>query len=150
MKLILFVLLLMPALLAFSGCATVAEKVIEKPKVALDKVGVRDVDGKGATLVFAVKVDNPNPFGIKVDALKYDIEIGGKLLSSGKLDQEADVAAKSISIVNIPIPVKFSDIYSSAMDLISNKSSTYRVRGAANVGLFEIPFDEKGDFKIRQ
>ena len=62
------------------SCASVAEKLIEKPKVSLSSIALKDVTQNGATVVFGVGVENPNAFALRLDALKYDLEIGGKAI----------------------------------------------------------------------
>lgn len=132
-----------------SSCSSVAERIVEKPKVALARIGLKDMTSSGATVVFGVEVDNPNPFALKLDALRYDLEIGGKAIGSGKLDQPAEVAANTKGIVDVPVPVKFDALFNSISELMSKTTSDYRVRGEAQFGLFSIPFDEKGELKLR-
>jgi LEA14-like dessication related protein len=141
---------LMLTLALCSACSLLLKQVLEKPKVALETVDVREVGPAGATVVFNVRVENPNPVGITVDALKYDIEIAGKLLSSGQLEKPAQVPAKEKVLVGIPVSVKYSDVLNSVMSFLSSGLSTYRVKGEAAIGLFSIPFDQKGEFKLRQ
>ena len=99
--------------------------------------------------MFGVGVENPNAFALRLDALKYDLEIGGKAIGSGKIEQPAEVAARSKGVVDVPVPVKFADLFSSIQDLMTKTTSDYRVRGEAQFGLVTIPFDEKGQLKLR-
>lgn len=133
----------------FSGCTYVAKKIVEPPTVALDRVTVKDVGASGATVVFGVAVDNPNPFMIRVDQLKYDVDIGGKPISTGKLEHAAEVGGRSKAIVDIPVPVKYSEVFSSLFDFVSKGTSTYRVRGEASFGVLSVPFDKSGDLKLK-
>lgn len=150
MKKIISLSLVSIACAAGLGCSAIGKRLVEQPKVALDRVNVRDVGGSGATVVFGVRVDNPNPFALKVDALRYEVEIGGKPLSTGQLDQAAEVAGNGNTVVEIPIAVKYSDVFSSLTSFLSNGSSTYRIKGDATFGLFTIPFDQSGDLKLKK
>ncbi|MES2962241.1 MAG: LEA type 2 family protein [Bdellovibrionota bacterium] len=132
-----------------SSCASVAERLVEKPKIALSRVALQDVTPNTATVVFGVEVDNPNGFALKLDALRYELEIGGKAIGSGRIDKPAEVAAHSKGVVDVPVPVKFADLFSSFSDLMNKTTSDYRVRGEASFGLLSIPFDEKGEIKLR-
>ncbi len=143
-------LLLSLLFIGLAGCTSIAERVIEKPKVALDKVNVSDVRADGATILFGVLVDNPNPFALMVDSVKYDVEIGGKHLSSGVLDKGAQVAAKAQSIIEIPVAVKYSDVFTGLSMLMNNGKSNYRLKGEAAVGLITIPFDHTGELKLKK
>jgi LEA14-like dessication related protein len=146
----LFAMFMMVAIAGCSSsCSSVAEKLVEKPKVALSSIALRDVSTNGATVVFGVEVDNPNAFSLRLDALRYDLEVGGKQIGSGRIEKPAEVAGRSKGIVDVPVPVKFQDLYSSVSELMSKTVSDYRVRGEAQFGLITIPFDEKGELKLR-
>lgn len=136
------------SLLSVVACSTIAEKVIEKPAVALKSVQVTDASSKGATLVFGVQVENPNSFALKVDALQYDVEIGGKLVSSGQLESAAHVPANERAVVEIPVPVQFADLFSSALSFLQSGASQYRVKGSARFGLLSVPFDRSGELSF--
>lgn len=135
------------AALALSGCFSLS-KVIEKPKVKLESLNVKSPTLEGATLIFALQVDNPNKVPLQVDELTYDLEMSGKALSSGRLPKGARVEAHSKSVIEIPVPVKYSDLFASVMQLIKNSSSPYRIKGSAKIGPFQIPFDQTGEVKL--
>lgn len=145
MKLVVIAL----ALLAVAGCASLAKQIIQEPKVSLAHVSIGDVGLKGATLLVGVQVENPNPFKLKVDALRYDVEIGGKLLSHSELPQAAEVDGHATKVVEIPVPVKFEDLFSSVIDFMSKSSTNYRIHGDARLGLLTVPFDQSGDLKLK-
>ncbi len=134
---------------ALASCSTIAEKIIQEPKVALQGVKLHDMTVSGGTLLIGVEVENPNPFALRLDGLTYELEVGGKPLSKGELKDTASVGAKSKAVVEIPVPVKFQDLYASAMDLVTKKSSAYHVKGEARFGLITLPFDRIGEMKLR-
>lgn len=139
---------LMAALAVISSCQTIGQAIVEKPKVALDHVGLKDMTMEGATILFGVKVENPNSFALKVDSLRYAVEVGGKPFGSGQIEKPTEVAGHGKAVVEIPIPVKYADVFASLIDFVQNKSSTYRVKGEATFGVLNIPFDEKGELKF--
>lgn len=145
----LFILGFLTSALAIS-CSTVAEKIVEKPKVSLDKVDVTDVGVTGAIVLFNVRVANPNNFALKVDSVKYDVEIGGNRLGGGRLDKGAKVDAKSEAVIQIPVPVKYTEAFSSVMSFITEGKSKYRIRGDAAIGPLTVPFDKTGDLKFEK
>lgn len=123
---------------------------MKKPSAKLDTVNVEKVDMKGAKLLFKVEVENPNDFPLKVDSVKYQIEIDGRKMSTESIDTPSEVAAKSKSIVQLPLTVQFADIFTSIGDFLRNESTTYRLKGSARVGIFSLPFDEAGEFKLSE
>lgn len=141
-------LLALTVLLA--GCSTYSKyKNMKKPIVKLETVEVKDANIKSANLMFGIQVENPNDFPLKVDSVKYDIEIGGKHMTTESIDTPTEVAGLSKSIVQLPLTLKYSDIFHSLGDFLKNDMTAYRVKGAARVGMFNLPFDEAGEFKIK-
>lgn len=132
------------------GCSLIGRQVIENPKIEFHNVDVRDMTASGATVVFGVQIENPNPFELKVDSVRYDVDIGGKKLSSGRLAEGAKVAANSKTIVAIPVPVRYVDVFSSLLDFMGKGVSTFRVRGDATMGLISVPFDHAGELKFKK
>ncbi|HVK60642.1 MAG TPA: LEA type 2 family protein [Bdellovibrionales bacterium] len=146
-KKILFSMLMIVAAI---GCSSIAQKIVKEPKVSLAGVNLKDVNSQGGTVVANIQVENPNAFALKVDAVTYDVEIGGKHLSRGELEAPASVKGNGKTIVPIPVPVKFSDLFASAMDFIQKKTTKYRVKGEAKFGVITIPFDNTGDLNLAQ
>jgi LEA14-like dessication related protein len=135
-------------LLVSVSCSGLGKKLLQEPKVRIDRVNVESVDAKGATVVFDLDVENPNPFALKVDALKYDVEIGGKKLTVGELKSPANVGAKTTSKVSLPIPVKFNDLFSSVLVLAQKGKSPYVIKGEATFGLLSVPFENRGEIDL--
>ncbi len=133
-----------------TGCASLVEKVVQEPKVTFAGVDVRDFKQEGGTVLVRLQVENPNSFALKIDDLKYELEVGGKHLSTGQLAEPASVKGNGKTIVPIPIPIKFNDLFASAMDFIQKRTTKYRVKGEARFGLINVPFDQKGDLKLKQ
>jgi LEA14-like dessication related protein len=121
---------------------------MQKPIAKLESVDVEKVDTKGAQLMFSLEVENPNDFALRVDSVKYQIEIGGKMMSTESINTPTEVAGKSTSIVRLPLTVQFADIFTSIGDFLRNEKTTYRLKGNARVGIFSLPFDESGEFKL--
>lgn len=143
------IVMILFSVLAISSCSSVAKRVIKEPKVEVSRVSLTNLNASGGTIVLGVKVDNPNSFAIKLDELKYDLEIAGKKLSAGELPKPAEVGGNASTVVDVPVPVKFNELFSSAMDFLSKSSTAYRVSGEARFGLITLPFDKTGEMKLK-
>lgn len=120
-------------------------EIVKEPKVSLASLKVQDPTSDGATLVFGLLVDNPNPIALTVDRLTYDLEVSGRALTSGELKEGASVASKSSAVVSVPIAVKYKDLFSTISQFLKDQKSPYRLKGAAKIGPFQIPFDQTGE-----
>ena len=132
-----------------SGCALAAKQFVEKPTVKLKDVGIKNLTADGATLLFEVSVNNPNPYPINISALSYNVEVDKRAVGAGELENPAQVAANGTSVVPIPVAIKYSDLLSSVTDLFRKKASPYRIKGSARFGLFSLPFEYTGEVKIK-
>jgi LEA14-like dessication related protein len=144
----LIALIAIPALLSCSSYYKY--KNMQKPVARLDSVDVQNVDIKGAKVLFNVEVENPNDFAIKVDSVKYEVEIGGRKISTDSISTPTEVAGKTKSTVRLPLTLQFADVFSSIGDFLRNEKTTYRLKGAARVGIFSLPLDETGEFKLTE
>lgn len=133
-------------------CASISRAVITKPRVELRSVAVKDLSTSGATLVFSVQVENPNPFALKVDSVRYEVEIDGKPLGHGEIPQPTEVAAGDKGIVDIPLPVQYKDLFARLADMLQvlqqKKSSHYHLKGEAKFGVLSVPLDSSGEIQI--
>jgi LEA14-like dessication related protein len=136
-------------ILAMSSCSLFVEHVVEKPDVNLRDVQVRDATVSGGTIVFDFNVHNPNPFQLQVDEVQYKIELAGKPFGAGQLKEPALIPGHRDGVVSVTLPFKYSDLFSSVLWFIAQTKSQYRIYGEARLGVIRIPFDQKGEFKIR-
>ena len=136
--------------LGASSCSFFLKQVVEKPKVEFEHVDLKDVNGNGATVLVGLKIENPNSFSLHVDSVRYTLEIKGKPLTSSTIDKPVEVPGKGSAFVEIPVPVKFADLFSSVLDFLQNGATQYRVSGDAKVGSFSIPFDKTGELKLKK
>lgn len=131
------------------GCASFIHAIVKEPKISFASVSIRDAKAEGATAVIALNVENPNGVALTVDRLQYALELGGRPIASNEVEKVATVAAHTTSIVEVPVPFRYDQVFASVLDLIAKGSASYKVTGAARVGLFTLPFDHTGDLKLR-
>lgn len=140
--------LLFAVLLGFSGCSSLLEKVVEKPKVALDRVEVADVSFSKAKLMFVVKVENPNGIDLKVDEVNYKIFLEDKAFTSAKTEKAVNVPARGSAEIGIPVPVEYKGLWTNLMKIFDARTVSYRIEGDAKLSLFTIPFSHAGKLEL--
>jgi len=140
--------LLVSTVTGFTACSTIGSFFVEKPKVTLDHIGLKEVSALGATVLFAIQVENPNGFALKVDSVHYDAEVGGRPMSAGAIQNIAAVPAHGKAIIELPVPIKYLDVFTSLLDFVQSRSTTYHVKGDATFGVVTVPFEQKGEFKL--
>lgn len=146
-KTTLSILALASACLFLSNCATLLN--LEKPEVNLQRVFVRDTSLSGTTLVFVVKVDNPNKQDIKVQEIAYKVFISGKELTQAKTEKPVAVPAKGSSEVELPLPVKYTSLFENIGDILLSREVAYKIVGDAKLSFISIPFTKEGKVELR-
>jgi len=133
-------LLALPLALPLTSCQKIPDlgSVMDKledytPKLSFDGFELNKLSWDGADVNFKFKVDNPNPVGINLASLSYDLGLEGKQFLKGTQDEGIELAAAGSSPVSLPVSVKFSDM----MDLVGSAT-----------GKDELGFNLKGDFGI--
>lgn len=136
-------------LMALTGCASLVETLVTEPKVSFHSVSIRDTKPDGATAVIALNVENPNGISLTVDRLRYTLELGGRPIASAEVEKVATIAAKATTKVEVPVPFRYDQVFASVLDLMTKGTAAYKVNGEARIGIFNLPFDHKGDLKVR-
>jgi LEA14-like dessication related protein len=125
------------------------EKMLEKPKVNLAGISVKDADMNGATLVFNIAVENPNNVDLKVDKVSYKVFLNNKEITQASTDKAINVAGKSTGYVELPLPIEYRKVFSDLKELLFSESAAYKIEGNAKMNLFSIPFSKEGSVKLR-
>ena len=132
-----------------SGCATL-EKSISKPQVNLRDVQVVKMSMADAQLAFDFDVENPNPIGLSMQDLSYQLELANKTFSSGSLGQRLRIGANKKSRVTLPVTLVYGDVLDTVRALRGKDELEYRISGEAKFGLFAIPYSQTGSLPLPQ
>ena len=134
-------------LLLLNGCATL-EDLVQKPQIAFDSVGTRDMSLLAGTFVFRFNVTNPNPVGITLSDIVYDLDINGKSFVSSRMDQGLTLAASGTAPLEIPITLDYLELFDSLAGFLKSDAVSYRLTGSAGVGPFRIPYQRAGSIEM--
>jgi LEA14-like dessication related protein len=134
-------------ILTLGACATI-EQLVQKPEITFESLGTRDMSLLEGTFLFRFNVSNPNPVGVRLGDILYDLDINGKRLASSQLSQGLDLAASGTSPLEIPVTINYLDFFNSLAQLVGADSLDYRLSGSAAVGPFRIPYSSSGKLDI--
>jgi hypothetical protein len=101
-----------------------------------------------ANATFYLGVDNPNPFPVKLNGLKYTISISGKQLAEGVLGKGEKVSASSTGVFETQFAINQETYGKEVTKLIKTLTLPYVVKGDLTGDLFTEPFEFKGDIKL--
>jgi LEA14-like dessication related protein len=98
-------------LLAGTGCAALErEAERRKPSASIDSTRVTGFDFDAARLLVDVRVDNPNPVGIEIAGLDYELRLNGERVLTGDSTDRSDIPARGSGTVAVPITLNYGDL----------------------------------------
>lgn len=140
MRRILLLPIALVQLLMLSSCATLEQvsQMLEgqKPSASVEGMRLTGLDMNGVDLTFDVGVDNPNPVGISLAALDYDLKLFGSSFLQGDQPMGMKVAANGKSQVQVPVRLGFQQLLNSYRQLKGADEVGYEL----DLGMgFEVP-----------
>ncbi|MFL5813915.1 MAG: LEA type 2 family protein [Bdellovibrionia bacterium] len=129
------------------GCSSIPKNV-QAPDVAVQSLDVDKATLTDATVIVKLAVRNPNSFGLKMDSIKYGLNLEGKPFASGTLNDSASVDANGETEISVPLRIRYWDLYSRFSDLVKNKGANYNIVGSITTHGHEFPFKHDGEVKL--
>lgn len=128
------------------------------PSVSLQKVKLQRLDFSGATMELQLALDNPNAFGIDLNALNYDFTVNGKHWASGKRNNLGAVKKGAKGTITLPLSLNFMELGSGIYKLVSGGGALdYQLNGSLNarsdqrlLGAFDLPIKSSGRINLER
>ncbi len=125
--------------LCLTGCATldrVVQSSFRKPDVSVTDVRVDKLSFDAITMLFDLKIVNPNPIGITLAGFDYDFSLNDNSVANGNQEQGMAIAGKAESTVQVPVSLDYEDLYETFVSLRYDDHVNYEM----DVGLsFDLP-----------
>lgn len=132
-----------------SGCETLQQmELIDTPKVSFEGMSLSNISLFEATPIFRFKVKNPNPLGISVSKISYDLKINNKKFVNGVTDKYLRIDAAGSNVLELPVTFNYLDLFETVMDFVKTDSVAYDLTGSIAAGPFALPYQTDGKFNI--
>jgi len=126
---------------------------IEKPTVEVSDLALRDVSLTSTTIDVGITINNPNPIGVTLNKLAYDVYLvnGNQIyLAHGERAETLDIQANDRTTIDIPTEISNVGIIEALYHCISEeKLPKIKVVGSASLNLkffsVDIPFEKTKD-----
>jgi LEA14-like dessication related protein len=112
-------------LLGLAGCALNTLAHMESPKVDVTGVKLKGTTLAGADVLVQFRVDNPNDVNLVLDGIVYHLRLNGQPLLDGHYDQQVQIAASGRTPVELPVTIRFDDLYRVIRTLQNQKNPEY-------------------------
>lgn len=133
--------------LTATGCT-----LIQQPTLAFKNARALDTDLEGTTLQVTYALKNPNPIGLSLASVSYDLEVEGHKVISGKPPNGLRVAAQGSTDLTFPARVRFQELVPVLMTFLSKDQASYRASGTVGIqtpiGPIQLPLSYSGVFPI--
>lgn len=131
-----------------TACAHIP-KPVEEPSVDVRGVALTGVSFTGMEGELHADVFNPNMFSVPLQAVDWELSIGGARAASGSFELHKQIPARDSTPVIGSIAIGAADAVIVG-DKIADGESRYAVRGtmhfASKIGPIAVAFEYEGDF----
>jgi len=141
------------ALAACSGLGGLARVV--QPNVDVTDVKVLGTTLTGADLLFQFRVDNPNAVSLVLDEIGYRLRLNGEPLLNGRSNQQTRIAANDRSVVELPVTIKFEDVYRIIRSFSGRQRPDYNLDADFQfnvpvLGAVTVPVSKRGEIPLER
>ena len=140
-----------------SSCAVVSELAgganIRRPQVNFSGAKITGLSFDTVDLLFDLKIRNPNSVGLTMAGFNYDFLINNGSFLKGNHDKGLKIAAAGESTVQLPLSLRYVDLYQTFQSLKNQDLSTYQINfgfafDVPVLGRVNIPVSKSGDFPL--
>jgi len=126
---------------------------VQKPTVEITNAKISKLSFDDLDLLFDIEINNPNSVGINLAGFDYELLINKNSFVSGNQPDQLEISANGKNTVQLPVKLKFIDIYNTFADLKNNDNSTYHIKCGLNfnlpvLGKTRIPISKNGDIPL--
>jgi LEA14-like dessication related protein len=117
--------------ISLTGCASLKSGLqiaVKKPTVEVADVRITSFGVEQVSLLFELKVDNPNNFDLKSQGFDYQLAVEQRsILAIDKPEQAIDLPAKGTGTINLPVEIRYLDLYQVIAGLREKSEFHYRL-----------------------
>lgn len=98
-------------LLVLTGCASLDDLIATRqPTAEVERLRLEALDFSGATLVAEIRIDNPNPVGVSLASLDWELEVEDQVVLSGTQPAGLQIAASASQTIEVPVAFTFREL----------------------------------------
>ncbi|MFA5027363.1 MAG: LEA type 2 family protein [Candidatus Methylomirabilota bacterium] len=139
---------LLAILALLAGCAA----FLERPRVNIANVTLKEVRLFEQIYALELRVQNPNDSSLVIQAVTFDLEVNDRSFARGLSNQAVTIERFGTGLISLeavsPLTSLLRQIAGAQKDGLSKVR--YRLRGAIHLGDlgFKLPFDESGEIAL--
>ena len=99
----------------------------QRPRISIADQRITSLDFERVSMAFGIKVDNPNPIGIQLAGLDYDLKLGGHSFLTGSEEKQMSLRANGVSRIELPLSLGFAEINEAISTLKGKEEVPYEL-----------------------
>ncbi len=144
-----FVLAVLAVVLFTAACTSVRQSAVQPPSVTLERVRIVAIADGEATLSVMLRLTNPNPFELAVDAVACDVTLDARPAASVHSIRMEPLPAGGEAKLELGGRVDVAAVATSLMSLGSQLPVAYTLKGTVTLrDGTAVPFARKGDIPV--
>lgn len=144
MKVKIFMVPAFIAAVLMTGCASL-QSVLKEPEISADSFEITKINFDSADILCRVKVDNPNAVSVPFPAVDWELFINGNPFIKGDISDDSKIAASSISYIDLPASISYSDLYRAVRSSIDADEAEYKMAAGFT---FDLPLFGKKRYEV--
>lgn len=140
-------LLMFALVLGLTACSGLPRNAVA-PKLSVADVRLGQVDLFEQRFDVGLKVENPNDFGLTIEALEIELEVSGRPFARGVSHEATRLAASATTVVRVDAVTQSNDLIRQLKTLpgMLKDGVPYRIRGRVKTDRSPLwlPFDHAG------
>ncbi len=132
-----------------SGCAGL-KKYVRPPEVGFRDLRVVSASLLQSDVAFEFQVDNPNPVGLPVRGLRYQLDFDGRKFLSGTAHEGLEVPARGSGVLRLPVTLDHKRVAAGLRTLVKQRRVAWTLKGEIDFGLVRVPLKASGHFSLPQ
>lgn len=124
------------------------QQLLDKPVVEFKEREQKFISFFEAEPIFRFKVDNPNPLGMTVKDMTFNLTILDQKFITGVSDQDVHIRPASSKTIELTLPFNFMDVFDTADEFQTTPYARFDLAGEVSIGAFVVPYDISGEFDI--
>lgn len=143
-------LLLLPALLALTACASLSPS--DPLQVAVAGIEALPGEGMEARMLVKLRIQNPNDTTITYDGVYVKLKVQGRTFATGVSDETGAVPRFGEAVIGVPVTISAMSMVRQVMGMMDGEPVDrlrYEMSGKLNgAGFSAVRFQSQGEFEL--
>jgi len=112
--------------LSLTSCKSLMSS-FQEPVLSFQSVEIANVNLNSVKMLCKIQIENPNGFDLPFPETDWEFYINAGSFSRGNLKNNHKIKARNSAVVEVPVELKYSEVFTSFKSLVGRKEADYKV-----------------------